>query len=421
MGGGRKLEITNRESNQQIFKDITSNLVSSLSSNMFIYGLGLMLLNQTHSALSFGIDLVVGPIISLICMVPIGNLVDKYPHKNIILISMIIRIIAILFLGMTIDIFKGLFKFIPVIVFVSINSAVVVFATTAYAAAVHELVNEAKIQQLSSLTSAATSFANIFAPVLGVGVYAVLGFQVFVWIEILALLFTSLLTLTMKFHYQDRPAQDIAVKTQSQFTNFKKGLNYIVQQPLIKRLVIIAVVLNFMFSSINMGLPYIINTQLHLGNTLIGILDMFNAIGGLLAGILLNFLSANRGKKARIIIPLFICGFYFLSLGLIFMQITKITMIIVWGSVTMLIGGLGVSVLNITTQVYIQKTTPIDILGRVMSTMTTASTIMFPVGTLFFTFLFQASSNGAVIYLICGVIWLIMLTIVMPNLSKNIK
>lgn len=414
------MEISLHESNQQIFKDICSNFISSLSSNMFTYGLGLMLLSQTHSALSFGIELAIGPIISLIFMIPIGNLVDKYPHKRILLASMLIRVVFLLFLAVTLNYFVGMLKFIPVIFFVSVNSIAVIFATTAYSASVHELVNENKIHQLSSLTSAANSFANIFAPVLGVGAYSLLGFQFFVWIEIGALLLSSAITVTMKFHYKNTYFSKNVIQQKSQLVNFKKGLDYITQHSLIKALIAIAMLLNFMFSSVNMGLPYIINTQLHLGNSPIGILDTFNAAGGLLAALLMNFVPDNKAKRSRIIAPLFLFGFYFLSLGTIFSLTTDLKSVNILGSITMFIGGLGISVLNITIQIHIQKTTPTVILGRVSSTMNTANTVVFPIGTLFFTFIFQKISNGALVYLICGTIWLLVTSFMASRLNTII-
>ncbi|HJE96460.1 MAG TPA: MFS transporter [Ligilactobacillus acidipiscis] len=414
------MEISLHESNQQIFKDICSNFISSLSSNMFTYGLGLMLLNQTHSALSFGIELAIGPIISLIFMIPIGNLVDKYPHKRILLASMLIRVVFLLFLAVTLNYFVGMLKFIPVIFFVSVNSIAVIFDTTAYSASVHELVNENKIHQLSSLTSAANSFANIFAPVLGVGAYSLLGFQFFVWIEIGALLLSAAITVTMKFHYKNTYISKNVIQQKSQLVNFKKGLDYITQRPLIKALIAIAMLLNFMFSSVNMGLPYIINTQLHLGNSPIGILDTFNAAGGLLAALLMNFVPVNKAKRSRIIAPLFLFGFYFLSLGTIFSLTTDLKSVNILGSITMFIGGLGISVLNITIQIHIQKTTPTVILGRVSSTMNTANTVVFPIGTLFFTFIFQKISNGALVYLICGTIWLLVTSLMASRLNTII-
>lgn len=90
----------------------------------------------------------------------------------------------------------------------------------------------------------------------------------------------------------------------------------------------------------------------------------------------------------------------------------------------MFFGGFGVAMLNITTQVNIQKTTPTKILGRVTTIMTTACTIIMPImpiGTLIFTFIFQKTTNGSIVYLIAGIIWLSIMSVSMPYLDKAIK
>jgi DHA3 family macrolide efflux protein-like MFS transporter len=410
--------ISLKASNQQIFKDVITNFISALSSNMFTYGLGLMLLNQTQSALSFGIELAIGPIISLLCMIPVGNLTDHLPHKIIIIVSMMSRIVFLLALLTTINFFEGVWKFVPIGIFVAVNTVAVVFASTAYSASVHELVNDKKIHQLSSLTSAANSLATIFAPVLGVGLYVTLGFSSFVWTAIVALMMAMLITLTMKFHYNEHVKNSRKERPEN---HFREGLEYVSQRPLIKILIIIAVGLNFIFSAINIGIPYIINTQLKLGNALIGFLDMFNAIGGFLIAMVMNFWPNNRARILKVLLPLFICSFYFIALGLIFMFIKSVTIIYILGAATMFIGGIGVAMLNITTQINIQETTPTEILGRVTVIMTTACTIVFPIGTLAFTFIFQAISNGAIIYLMAGVFWLIIILLILPKLLNVIQ
>lgn len=415
------MTINIRASNKQIFKDVLTNLISSLSSNMFTYGLGLMLLNQTHSALSFGVELAIGPIISLLFMVPIGNLTDRLPHKQIILISMLIRVLLLIILVFTIDYFTGTFKFIPISIFVAVNTIATVFASTAYAASVHELVNNQKIHQLSSLTSGANSLANIFAPMLGVSLYVAFGFHVFVWIAVGALLLSVLIVMTMRFYYTKDSNIYNVVEEKSSLKNFQAGLIYVSKRPLIKVLIFAAVFLNFIFAAINIGLPYIINTQLKLGNALIGILDTFNAIGGLVAALLLNFWPNNRGEKFKIITPLFICSFYFILLGILLLMTKNMQLISIIGGIIMFLGGFGVAMLNIATQVNIQKTTPTKILGRVTTIMTTACTIIMPIGTIVFTFIFQQTTNGSVVYLIAGISWLVIMIVGMPYLLRIIK
>lgn len=204
------------------------------------------------------------------------------------------RILLLLILLLTIDYFTGMFKFIPISIFVTMNTIAntiaSVFASTAYTASVHELVNNQKIHQLSSLTSGANSLSNIFAPMLGIGVYAAFGFRVFVWIAMGALLLSALIVTTMRFYYNEVSSNvDNVLEEKSSLKNFQVGLSYVSKRPLIKMLIFVAVFLNFIFAAINIGLPYIINTQLSLNNALIGILDTFNALGGLVAALLLNF------------------------------------------------------------------------------------------------------------------------------------
>lgn len=106
--------ITNKESNWQILKDVSSNFISSLSSNMFTYGLGLMLLDQTGLAISFGIGMIITPIVGLLFLIPVGNLTDRYPHKKILTYSIAARFIALIIFAFTIDRFHYLLSLIHI-------------------------------------------------------------------------------------------------------------------------------------------------------------------------------------------------------------------------------------------------------------------------------------------------------------------
>ena len=160
--------ISDRQSQTQIFKDISSSLISTLSSEMFAFALGLMLLATTHSAVSFGIDLIISPLVSLLFVVPVGVITDRYQHKAILLASILLRSLALIIFLLTIDLFAGSFKLIPVVIFLTLNAITNNFSTTAYASSVHELVNSHYLQKLSSLTQSAASLSSIFAPMLGV-------------------------------------------------------------------------------------------------------------------------------------------------------------------------------------------------------------------------------------------------------------
>ena len=113
--------ITDRESNLQIGKDFTSNLIGSLSGGMFSFGMGLMLLNQTHLAISFGLSTIVGPLVSLLLFVPMGSIVDRYPHRSILIVSNLVRLLGLGLFAWALPGFSGVQKLVPVVLFAIVD------------------------------------------------------------------------------------------------------------------------------------------------------------------------------------------------------------------------------------------------------------------------------------------------------------
>ncbi|WP_239985496.1 hypothetical protein [Liquorilactobacillus hordei] len=101
----------------------------------------------------------------------------------------------------TINHFYGLYKLIPVVIFLTINAISVNFSSTSYSASVHELVNDTRIQKLGSLSLAATSLSSILSPAIGATLYSVVGFDSFIYIEIIATISALLILKSMHFHY----------------------------------------------------------------------------------------------------------------------------------------------------------------------------------------------------------------------------
>lgn len=414
----QNIRITDSESNWQILKDVSSNFIGSLSSNMFAYGLGLMLLDQTGLAISFGVGMVITPIVGLLFLIPIGSLTDRYPHKKILNYSIISRLLALLIFAFFIDRFQGRYKLIPVIIFLIINAISVNFSNTSYSAAVHELVNENKIQKLGSLTQGSISLSQILAPAIGVSLYSIVGFDTFIYFEILAASLTFLILQTMHFHYDN---SSVTTQAKTSFEDFKIGLNYVNRRKLIKFVIIMAVMINFIFTALNLGIPYVIKNQLHLGNSPVGYLQSGIAVGMLGGSILMLLLPDKKWFVQKLLLPLLSFGLEFVLLGIVFQRRLSLWQVNIWGTVIMALIGLTLAVLNITVQVRLQKTVPTNILGRVMALLTTANTSVMPLGTLFYTFFFQNNFNGGQIFIVNGVIMFVYTVFLTPTLLKNIK
>lgn len=412
-------EITDWQSYVQITKDVSSNFISSLSGKMFSFGLGLMLLDQTKSAISFGVESIVYPLVSLLFLVPVGNLVDKYNHKLLLVLSSVTRLVALIVFAayMTVSNVNG--ALIAVVIFLIVNSVSTNLNDTAYSSSIHELVNQQNIQRLNSLTQGSIAIASILSPVLGVSLYSLLGFKGLIYIEVLATIGTLLILISMKFNVAEK-VEKTSVKV-SAMLDFKVALTYISSRYLIKWIIILATVVNFVFTSLTIGMPFIIKSQLHLGNSAIGIFEMGLAAGMLLGSLIMSLVKADRGFSKRLIISFLALGLELAIVGMLFNFAQDSRTLLISGTAIMTIVGLTLVVMNITGKVKLQETIPTTLLGRVMSLMTTANASIVPIGTLCYTALFQVTKNGSLILIVSGILLFTYTSVIMLKATSGFQ
>jgi MFS family permease len=413
------MDISNEKSNSQIYKYISSSLISNLTGNMFSYGLGLMLLSQTGNAISFGLDLIITPLVGLLGIVPIGNLVDKHKHKNVLVTSLVIRIALLFVLLFTINLFSGMYKLIPVVPFLIATSFFTNLSTTTYNSSVNELVNKDKIKTLTSMTNSTTSIANIFSIIIGFSFYSLFGFNLFLLIEIIGYVIDLLIILNIKFYYENEQTSSSTNSRKGQIDLFKEGIQYISGKKLLINLIFIGVSLNFVFSSTNIGIPFLINKQFNSPNSLIAYEEISSGIGLLLGSFIFNVLPSNKHLKLKIFCPLLLIGSSIFTLGIVFNLLNKnIWLICCICLITFLIGT-SLSIIEITSQVMVQTTIPTNFLGRVTSILITANSVILPIGTLCFTFWFNHLKNQGTLFIVIGIISIIYAVFVVPRLTNK--
>ncbi|SEF23277.1 MFS-type transporter involved in bile tolerance, Atg22 family [Streptococcus gallolyticus] len=368
--------ISDNDSNIQILKSFISDFISSLSSKSFSLGLGLMLLDQTHSAMSFGINMIISPLVSLVFLIPIGNLVDRFQHKKILLANILIRVVALIIFLLSLSVFSGKSIILPTLVFVTINAITVNISDTCYSASVHELVNEQKIQKLSSITQTAIAISTVLSPAIGVVLYSWVGFSGFILVGIIANLLASIVVVSMTFHYEASSGKQInqtELGIKNQLENFKESFAFIKENNIIVYIILFSIILNFFYTSLVIGVPFIIKQQFHFGNTTVGLLETASAVGMLVGSISLSLLP-DRKKERRVLflsiaIPLLILDLQIIVLGGVFTIFKSQQMISAFGSLSVGIVALSLVVLNIIVQAYLQTIIPTKFLGRVMGTL----------------------------------------------------
>ena len=416
--------ISDSESNQQIIKDFISNFIGSLSGKAFNFALGLMLLDQTKSAMSFGINMIIYPLVSLIFLVPIGNIVDKYRHKKILTFNFIFRMLIFLFFYAFYFLTDSSSILYLVIPFVVLHSITVNISDTCYSASIHELVNDRKIQRLSSVTQTAIAIATMLSPAIGVIFYSWIGFAGFILIEILANFLSLGVLLTMKFYYEYEEPETTNKKLEKQLYGVKEIIHFLKENQIVKYIILVSVVLNFFYTSISIGVPFVVKEQLLFDNATVGILETMSAIGMLLASVSMSLLPDKKENKLlsnKISLPLFLLIIAIIGLGVTFSTTQSQIFISTLGGLFMGIIAFTLVVLNIVVMTYLQSTIETKFLGRVMSTLFTLNTSIMPIGTLVFTYLFQQEVNGGVIFIVGGTCLLIYTMFLLPRIFNLLK
>ena len=417
--------ISDRISNKQIIKDFISNFIGSLSGKSFNFALGLMLLDQTKSAMSFGINMIIYPLVSLIFLVPIGNLVDRYPHKKILIYNFIFRIFTFLLFYAFYFLMDSSSILYLVIPFVILHSITVNISDTCYSASIHELVNDKKIQRLSSVTQTAIAIATMLSPAIGVIFYGWLGFAGFILIEIFANLLSLGVLLSMKFYYEYNEQENKATNCKNPLHGVKEIIQFLKENQIVKYIILVGVILNFFYTSISIGVPFVLKEQLLLDNSTVGMLETMAAVGMLLASISMSLLPDKKENNillsSKITMPLVLLTMAIIGLGITFASTNSQIIISFLGSIFMGIIAFTLVVLNIIVMTYLQSTIETKFLGRVMSTLFTLNTSIMPIGTLVFTYLFQKEGNGGLIFIFGGVTLLIYIIIMLPKIFRILR
>lgn len=417
--------ISDRISNKQIIKDFISNFIGSLSGKSFNFALGLMLLDQTKSAMSFGINMIIYPLVSLIFLVPIGNLVDRYPHKKILIYNFIFRIFTFLLFYAFYFLMDSSSILYLVIPFVILHSITVNISDTCYSASIHELVNDKKIQRLSSVTQTAIAIATMLSPAIGVIFYGWLGFAGFILIEIFANLLSLGVLLSMKFYYEYNEQENKATDCKNPLHGVKEIIQFLKENQIVKYIILVSVILNFFYTSISIGVPFVLKEQLLLDNSTVGMLETMAAVGMLLASISMSLLPDKKENNillsSKITMPLVLLTMAIIGLGITFASTNSQIIISFLGSIFMGIIAFTLVVLNIIVMTYLQSSIETKFLGRVMSTLFTLNTSIMPIGTLVFTYLFQKEVNGGLIFIFGGVTLLIYIIIMLPKIFRILR
>lgn len=389
----------------QLLKAGTTTIINALGAAIFTYALSLKLLEITGSALGYGVNIFIGPIIGLILSPIISKVVDKYPRKNVAIVAEIALVICLAIFLIIYPLAVKTNLLVVSVVFVSISNICARFFSISYLSSTPDIVSKDYLQKLNAIQTTGVAIAGIAALPLAGYIYGKIAFEYIILIEIL----TIFLTVITKFkaHRNEEKAHETG----------RKLIEILQGNMELTRLTMIAMLLNLAVTSLTIGVPYVVIHVLKYSSVVSGDIQSLYSIGVVLGGAVIA--AINIKNITRFIIRLyssFAVALLILGISLSFFKHETLIIFIVFE----LILGISTALSDPPLFTYVQEVIPKENLGKVMTFLYTLAQLLTPVGVLIYSTLF-AKIDYPTVFLISGIVVNIIVIFVLIFLGKKSK
>ncbi|MEK4487449.1 MFS transporter [Psychrobacillus sp. FSL H8-0484] len=395
-----------------------SKLVSSFGASVYSFAISFYILQLTGSATSFAANLICSILPRTLVAPFAGYAADKYSRKMIVIVAQIATTIAIgglLIVSLTAGL--SLAAIYTTTVILSLTS---LFSGVTFSSSITGLVDETRIQKAMSLNQMSISFASIGSPAVGGLLYGTVPMPVFLIMYLVASIIAVILESTMNFNLFAKRKETVeGEEKEPMLQSMKAGFNYAMKQPLLKILIVISLLINFLFGAFQVGYSFILIEKLKIGAQHFGFTEGAFAIGMLLLSI---YFSARKELKY----PFLVSKWSIVTLGVIMGSIAIPLLINMSYVVTvgfyillMFIFGASMIVTNTPLQVMMQKMIEDDYKGRVFSILETGAMALMPVGMVLFGFLYDVLP-AQIILIVSSVLLIgVMLIMARPSVVRS--
>ncbi|MCL2412378.1 MAG: MFS transporter, partial [Treponema sp.] len=339
--------------------------VFSIFGNMVLsFALALYILDISESAAMFG--LVSGlPYISLIIMTPIGGIMADRLKKQRIMFWLDVATTAIIVLYMAVS---GLFEAAVPIVLVKLLAlnAIQGMYIPAVQAGVPLLVSSDKLTS----GNAAVGVVNTFSSMAGLSVAGILygRFGLFPILIASAICFavTAIMDLFIRIPYKKQAASGTIAQIIK--ADMHESIRFAVKEkPILAKTAVIAfLIVMFLTAILLVGFPVLITQHLGLNMELVGINQSIIMLGGLFGGITAGIMGSKL-TMSKSFTFVAISSIYIISIGLVvLLDVPSIPAYIIMTAAGTLVM-IKVQLFNTAAITFVQKETPSELVGKVLS------------------------------------------------------
>ncbi|EOO13941.1 MULTISPECIES: MFS transporter [Bacillus] len=346
-----------------------ATLFSSFALAFFTFSQTWYIAKTLNLEASLGIVFVALSVPRLIFMIIGGALADKFPKKNIMFYSNIIR--AILVATILTWFIVGdvtLYTFALFALFFGLADA---FFWSADGSILPELVEKSRLTQANSLTQMTNQASVILGPVLGGILIKFTNYETIFSITILLLIIAAILVQKIQFTVPEKNETD-----KGMFTSIKEGILYVKESPFLSTFLICSAFLNlFLIGPMQVGFPLFVKNVLHGDSLQFSYLEASVGGGMAIGAIIVGLKNINRRRGLFCIIMMLLSGVFFLSINF---------STVLWQALLAgMFYGITIAMAIVPLMAMIQSTVKEEMMGRVMSLLMLSSMGFIPLSYAF--------------------------------------
>lgn len=345
-----------------------ATLFSSFALAFFTFSQTWYIAKTLNLEASLGVVFVALSVPRLIFMIIGGAVADKFPKKNIMFYSNIIR--AILVATILTWFIVGdvtLYTFALFALFFGLADA---FFWSADGSILPELVEKSRLTQANSLTQMTNQASVILGPVLGGILIKFTNYETIFSITILLLIVAAILVQKIQFTMPEQQNTD-----KGMFTSIKEGILYVKESPFLSTFLICSAFLNlFLIGPMQVGFPLFVKNVLHGDSLQFSYLEA--SVGGMAIGaVIVGLKNINRRRGLFCIIMMLLSGVFFLSINF---------STVLWQALLAgMFYGITIAMAIVPLMAMIQSTVKEEMMGRVMSLLMLSSMGFIPLSYAF--------------------------------------
>ena len=344
----------------------------------------LYLLDRSGSSTLYGAVAAIAFIPSVLATPAGGVLADREGHRSVLAaLGIVLMIAAMLFVPMKCSLPLAA----VVAVMLCVQYAVQSILKPILQIETLRIAGKEKVERATALVSQTTMASNILGPVVGTAVYGWFGIDVLCAIAAVAFAMSSLLFwAALKRNVPSEMTGDSSTRMACQ-SDYLSSIRYLLQNASLLAVIMLAAVLNLALVGLTIGAPVIVTRHLGMQSSCVGIIEAAMGLGGLAGGGLVSIWPhcfSFEGMHRYVVmicfgvIPIFVallCGAHTLVLAAL---TAGSAWVMVWANIA-----------SVEIIVFVQRTAPTELCGKVLSVVYMALSCATPIGQLAYGFAYD--------------------------------